>query len=474
MQHMEEGPVRCVLYLRVSLDATGEQLAVSRQRDACLKIAAARGWQVTREYVDNSVSAYDRRKKRPAYDRMVSDYMQGGFDALLCWDLDRLTRQPAQLENWIEQAEDKGLLLVTANGEADLSTYNGQLFARIKAGVARMESQHKAARQRLALKQRAERGLPPLGVRLTGYTTTGEIIWHEAAAVRQMFTRFHQGDSLRAIITWLEAEGVPSRSGRPWNPSAVRNILANPRYAGRSVYQRKKRKHARADDGIRGQWPPLVDDWLFDLVQDRLEDPRRRSHLGTDRKHLGAGLFLCGICGSTVRSHSTPAGQLTRHRYRCPRGCLTRGGEPIDELVTYAITDAFADASWAGLFTPETQRARDLTAEIGRLRDRLRQAADDYDSDLIDGARYKAKKDRLTAALDEAEAERSRAAGVPGVTTLAAAGPGDVRATWDGLTLGAQRAVISTLMTVRIYPAPRGRKGFDPATVQVEWRRGPE
>ncbi len=53
------GTTRAAVYLRVSVDATGEQLAVTRQREDYLKIAADRGWTVTREYVDNSISASD-------------------------------------------------------------------------------------------------------------------------------------------------------------------------------------------------------------------------------------------------------------------------------------------------------------------------------------------------------------------------------------------------------------------------------
>ena len=50
---------------------------------------------------------------------MVQDYDAGLFDALVCWDLDRLTRQPRQLEDWIERAEERGLVITTANGEAE-------------------------------------------------------------------------------------------------------------------------------------------------------------------------------------------------------------------------------------------------------------------------------------------------------------------------------------------------------------------
>src|SRR4051812_1421815 len=94
--------VRAAIYLRISLDATGEGLGVERQGEDCRRIAAERGWAVVAEYVDNSISASDRRKDRPGYNRLVDAFAAGAFDALICWDLDRLTRQPRQLEDWID------------------------------------------------------------------------------------------------------------------------------------------------------------------------------------------------------------------------------------------------------------------------------------------------------------------------------------------------------------------------------------
>ncbi|HEY2043523.1 MAG TPA: recombinase family protein, partial [Jatrophihabitans sp.] len=51
---------RAAIYARVSLDATGEGLAVERQQEACQALAVARGWTVVETIVDNSISAYGR------------------------------------------------------------------------------------------------------------------------------------------------------------------------------------------------------------------------------------------------------------------------------------------------------------------------------------------------------------------------------------------------------------------------------
>ena len=112
----------CAIYLRISIDRNMDGLAIDRQRDECKRIVKDRHWKVWKEYVDQSKSATNKAKHRPAYDQMVADYKAGHFTNIVCYDLDRLTRQPRQLEDWIDAAQEGKLVLVTANGEADLST----------------------------------------------------------------------------------------------------------------------------------------------------------------------------------------------------------------------------------------------------------------------------------------------------------------------------------------------------------------
>ena len=79
---------------------TGEVLAIERQRDDCLAIAQQRGRTVTRTYED-TITASKRLAKRCNYDGMIADFGSDEFDAIICWHLDRLTRQDSQLaQRW--------------------------------------------------------------------------------------------------------------------------------------------------------------------------------------------------------------------------------------------------------------------------------------------------------------------------------------------------------------------------------------
>ncbi|WPB91129.1 recombinase family protein [Streptomyces malaysiensis] len=485
-----------------------------RHRTACQKIAADRGWDIIDEYVDQSISATDKSKKRPAYDRMVADYKAGLIDAILCWDLDRLTRQPRELEDWVDAAKDRGLKLVTANGEADLTTDGGRMFARVKAAVAAGEVERKAARQSLAQAQRARQGRAPKGTRPLGYTTDGDVVEHEAAAVRKIYELFAvpDGVTIAALAAGLsgktgdhipkglpvlpshtrtlmiernqrrEAEGLKLKEvpdDKPWTSSTVLGILRNPRYAGYSTYTPKtlppkdpddpngsKRRSWRAsilrdeqNEPVMGLWEPVVPEQLWWAVQARLDEPVRITNkLGNvQRKHLGSGLFMCGICDGPVRSHST--------RYRCA-GHVMRSREQIDDWVLRIIRERLSRPDLRDVMPDQDDpRIAEIDEQIAQHKGKVKRAESDYDAEIIEGFDLKRIRDRENARIDALEAERRKLTATVGLSpVLDAKDP--VRA-FEDADLAIKRRVIDFFVEVRLYPHPRGRKTFDPETVKV-------
>jgi site-specific DNA recombinase len=505
---MDSPGIRSARYARISLDKAGDEHGVANQLADQQRVADARGFVIVRTECDNDISALNG-KHRPGYEAVMAAAARGEIDVILVFQTSRFWRNRRERAEGIEILRKAGVSLIATKGPSlDMSTAYGRGMAGLLGEFDTMESEVKAERQQLAAFHRAENGQPPAGVRLTGYTPKGEVVEDEARTVQQMFNRFYQGDSLRGLVAWLGEQGVPTRSeiraraaldkaeavlaekgedealramvgklraqlnrmeqkrlaGTAWNPSSVRTILTNPRYAGRAVYQGQV-------NGQAGVWPPLVEEWLFDTVQARLSDPRRRKQVGTDRKHLGSGLYLCGVCGLPVRSHGRASrGKPRVTSYRCPAGGhVTRNAEPVDSFVLRVVRTRLARPDLAQILakpsSPETGKA---AAQITQLRARLNKTKQDYDDDLIDGARYKVKTAKLAAELDMAEAAQARlTAGSEVAGTLAAPDP---VAAFDAAPLGVQRAVISFMMAVRLDLAPRGRH-FDSATVDIQWKQ---
>ena len=122
-----------------------EGLGVERQEKLCRKLAGERGWPVAEVYVDNDISAYGG-KRRPAYERMLADIDAGLRDAVICVDLDRLTRRPIELEAFMELADRHRVALANVSGDTDLSSSDGRFQARIMGAVARQSSERKGER----------------------------------------------------------------------------------------------------------------------------------------------------------------------------------------------------------------------------------------------------------------------------------------------------------------------------------------
>ena len=77
--------------------ASAEALGVGRQLADCERLAERKGWEVVERYVDDDVSAWSGRA-RPEYARCLDDLAAGVIGGLLVYDLDRLHRQPRELE----------------------------------------------------------------------------------------------------------------------------------------------------------------------------------------------------------------------------------------------------------------------------------------------------------------------------------------------------------------------------------------
>jgi hypothetical protein len=128
-------------------------------------------------------------------------------------------------------------------GDADLSTDNGRLYARIKGAVGKSEVERKSARQRAACKQRAESGRAWLARRAFGYTkpnrdgTGMRVIESEASLLRDAYAAVLAGRSLRGIAADWNANGVRTTEGNPWVGVVLRKALVNPRYAGLRSYR---------------------------------------------------------------------------------------------------------------------------------------------------------------------------------------------------------------------------------------------
>jgi DNA invertase Pin-like site-specific DNA recombinase len=441
------------IYLRQSVDRYGDELAINRQREDCLKLCEGRAW-TPHEYVDNDKSA--TKGRRPAYEKMLDDIRTGLVGAVVVWDLDRLHRRPMELEQFIDLADEKHLALASVGGDADLSTDNGRLFARIKGAVARAEIERKSARQKRAARQRAEAGIW-YGPRPFGYTEAGALVETEAAAVRGAYSAILANASLYSIAAHWNSAGIMTTRGNTWTGRSVKQMMMRPRYGGFRFYR----------DEILGKadWPAIVPEELWRAVHGILTDPSRRvSWVG--RKHLLTGIARCGKCGATVGTGSkTRAGRVV---YVCKQ-CfgVSRLQAEVDNWVVWRVANALAQPdAWRALMSSSSESAAELREQEAALRSRLDLLAADFADGVLTSSQLHTATTRIKRRL--ADVESQLYGPDPHRYFGDVIDAGDPRAAFHKLPLDRKRALIEAMVTVTIMPIGHGgSKVFDPLMVEI-------
>lgn len=496
---------RVAVYLRQSKDSEGEGFAIERQRTNCIARAEAKGWTVADAsvYVDNNTSA-SSGKVRPAYQKLIGDVKAGRFDVVVAWNLDRLTRTPAEIEEWIDLNRDYGVNLMTSEGKdpIDLETEAGRLILRITAAVAKMEVERKGRRQRESNAQSRSLGLPPHGRRAFGYgllipdaksvraTRTGRDgaeypayghapVEAEAEAIRHGYALLLAGVSLHAIAREWNDAGLATTSGAPWTQNTVRGVLTNPRYAALVGPPRASgspgHRASRYDlsDLRPGGWEPIVDTATWSEANAVLRDPSRRKSSGAPRRWLLSGLATCGVpvegggvCGAPMKAGATKGGEST---YRCSASYhLSRKADVADELVEETVIAFLSLPDAADLLTDEEAPDRKaLEAELAVVQSKLDRVDDYYaglveDGDLsIADARVKsrARKGRLRAEVNEVEAKLRDAGKVDVLGPLISPGQEErAREAWETTGFEVRRNVVNTLMRVEMVSPGKGTR----------------
>ncbi|MFF4754787.1 recombinase family protein [Streptomyces sp. NPDC002514] len=472
--------VRLGGYARISLDKDGEELGVERQRHDYRQVAGVRpGWEVTRDYIDNDVSAFKRNVVRPEFEQLLVDLQSGIIGGVIAYDLDRLARQPRDLERLIDVFEERPeLVFCTITNDIDLSTSDGRTMARVMvafANKASADTGRRVARKHRELADSGKNGggFPPFGWK------TDRITIDPVQA--ELITKAHEalltGTRLSTITAEWQEKGVRTsrNTGKPITRVALKGILTNPRLAGfRAV---KGKKHVGPDGKpVMGVWTPICTPERLDAVVAILEGVKSQyqaNNLSNNHKYLLSGILRCAECGTrmiaNMRSSWKEGSKGSRFMYRCPAtkdgGCgkVSRAGEPLDQHIINLIHDAEArlkapavkPVEWAG-----AARLSEVEQDISELISAM-------NGKKISAATAIAMLEPLEQERDKLGYERNRhSVDQMKATAAALALPEE----FERLPIERQRAVVMKhIKAVMVQPAGRGARKFNPDLLDVVW-----
>ncbi|MGZ4362928.1 MAG: recombinase family protein [Gaiellaceae bacterium] len=461
--------VRAGIYARISSDRDGDGLGVARQVEDCEALAGRKRWEVVDRYVDSDVSAYNGRG-RPEYRRLLADLEAGLLDAVVVWHLDRLHRQPKELEEFFEVCDRAGIKrLASVTGDVDLATNDGRFMARILGAVARKESDDKSRRiERKALElARAGRvgggGTRPFGFESDRVTVRAA----EAVVIDECARRLLAGEAIRSICADLNDRGIPTVSGGAWKTQVLRGLLKSARISG----QREYRGAIVAD----AEWPAIITRAQTAQIRALLADPSRRTNRSA-RRYLLTRMLRCSLCGEMMVSR--PTNQSIR-RYVCAKGPNFSGcgkmyarADTLESLVVEAVLYRLDSPELAAtLEQPQAdEESQRWQLEVDQAQAQLEELARAYGEQTIGLQEWLAARrpieGRLSAAKKRLAALSRSSVLVDHVGNAAA-----LRDRWSDLPLTRQQGIVRAVLDhVIVSPGRRGYNRFDPSRFAPVWR----
>lgn len=345
------------LYARVSTDWQAEHgYSLDTQVDACTAKAYEIGADTIKNYVDDGYSgAY---LERPALETLRDALHDKLYDAVVCYDPDRLARKLSHQLILTEEIEKSGAQLIFVSMEFK-NTPEGQLFYQIHGAFADYEREKIRERTMRGKRGKLRTGKPITDSHVYGYDFDKENSVYVHNEIKcQIINKIHDlyqsglagGVDFLTIYMNKHPEEFPTSSPNGWSSSLIKNILRREMYTGEYWSQTQYHKKTGVNKWVRLPRPKT--EWIrMTCPQYITREKYEKTQLKLDRQrkyvtwhslkgiYLLQGILFCGKCGQKMSiingsKKEKYYGCMTRSGYQKPFSCGARYGRTniVDEI----------------------------------------------------------------------------------------------------------------------------------------------
>ncbi|MEE4489380.1 recombinase family protein [Streptomyces sp. BE230] len=468
------GPFDAYLYGRNSRDMKkkGKESSVGDQLTEGREICLENGWPIKREFSDigRSASRYAKRE-REEFEEMIAGIESGDCRILVAWEASRYYRDLDVYVRLRSVCMAAGVLLCYNGTVYDLSKRADRKATAQDAIQAEDEAEGIRDRNLRTVRLNAKAG-GPHGRILWGYARrydpdTGDLAEQYAhpdrgPIVKKIFDRVAAGETEYAILQDLRAGGE-RLPGIRWEQHHLSEMLRNVAYKGRRIHQ--------GIDVGKALWAPLVEDEVFNAVQQIVRAPERRTSHTSTVVHLLSGLARCGLC------EDAPYLRVLNNRgiksYQCSEKFhVVMSEAKLDAYVEEAVVEWLGSKAAAAAFSSTDDQQRTATARLrqNRMQAQLNEARAQAATFGTDGApklsiqSLAALEASLTPLIAEARQEAESVTVPPLLRGVI--GQPDIDAIWEDMSMAQQRALLRAVVTVRLMKARvSGLRTIEPGRV---------
>ncbi len=237
--------MRVVAMFRVSTEAqANEGASLDAQQRLYRERAAREGWTTLAEFrgCESAMKVTADREVLQSVLRAIRDLQP---DAIYVHEQSRLTRgDELEVALLLRELRERGLKIIISGAVRDLSSIDERFMVGIQSLVDRTEAERIRERSNRGKREKALQGKKCNGPTAYGYRNPPagdpsrgvlQVVEGEAVVVRRIYEMTNRGVGMRTVCTALNAEQIPSPSGRTWAKSAINRIITNPVYIGTHI-----------------------------------------------------------------------------------------------------------------------------------------------------------------------------------------------------------------------------------------------
>lgn len=417
--------MKAIIYVRVSTRGQEDNASLDSQAKACAQFANSKKFQIleTAREVYSGADLHDR----PELNRIRARLRNREADVMICYAIDRLSRDVAHLAILTDEFDRAGVELFFVTEDLDKSP-EGKLLRSIKGYVGEIERikiRERTQRGKLAKMQAGHLtvgGMDIFGYRKNKQTGKREIFENEAEIVRRIFDLCCAGESANNIARILQREGVitPQASkgqghiAKGWHARTIIKILRRPEYKGEAFGNQWRIEKIKGKSGKQWQkalsrpiadqidlshtTPAIIEVWQWTEAQKQLDSNSGERTRNNKRFYLLRGLIYCEKCQLRL----IPTSSNGRRYYRCDHDAHYETGRCKNSLNADRIEVSVWEQITAFLLQPEVVAYNETNAQASTAPDLIQAEINNLAGQLV---KLNAARERLLNLLRSTDDE---------------------------------------------------------------------
>jgi site-specific DNA recombinase len=285
------------IYVRKSSESEDRQVqSINDQKNVLQCLAKEKNLKVVRIFEESTSAKAPNRK---VFNEMLSRIHAGDASGILCWKLDRLSRNPVDGGN-ISWSLQQNIIQNILTPEREYRPSDNVLLMAVELGMANQFILDLSKNVKRGNRSKWEKGWPTTPPPI-GYMndTVKKTIIHDPERfylVRKIWDKMLTGAYKPAQVAGLAADkwGLTTRRkrvlGNPVSTSTVYSILKNSFYYGEFIAQ---------GEIFQGAYKPMITRGEFDRVQYIIGN-KKPAPRPSKKRFSFTGLITCGECGCQI------------------------------------------------------------------------------------------------------------------------------------------------------------------------------